>query len=75
MTLEEALEFAHSKRDRLVKNEVFFAFSSENSINNQDIFHKQYSFYRDQMTILTLNMNRCLGLIQDQLAKEKKEKK
>ncbi|KAK8799336.1 hypothetical protein JH06_5014 [Blastocystis sp. subtype 4] len=53
MTLDEALKFAKEKHERLVKNE--------------DIFHKQYNYYRDQTTILTLNMNRCLAFLQDQV--------
>ena len=35
MTLEEALEFAHSKRDRLVKNEVLFALALKTKLTTR----------------------------------------
>ena len=50
MTLEEALKFSQDKLVALTKNE--------------EKFRKQYDFYRDQETILILNMNRCYAYIQ-----------
>ncbi|KAK8808856.1 hypothetical protein WA538_002239 [Blastocystis sp. DL] len=60
MTFEEALQFAKDKHERLVKSE--------------ETFHKQYNYYRDQSTVLTLNMNRCLAFLQAEMAKEKEKK-
>lgn len=50
MTLEEALKFSQDKLAALTKNE--------------EKIRQQYNYYRDQETILTLNMNRCYAYIQ-----------
>lgn len=52
---------------------------------NQEKARKLFNFYRDQNTILTLNLNRCYAMIQsdvmsfnsydDQIAKEKEAQK
>ncbi|CBK20980.2 uncharacterized protein [Blastocystis hominis] len=57
MTLEEALKFSQDKLAALTKNE--------------EKIRQQYNYYRDQETILTLNMNRCYAYIQSDLNKSK----
>lgn len=56
MTLEEALKFSQDKLAELTKSE--------------EKIRQQYNFYRDQETILTLNINRCFAYIQSDVGGE-----
>ena len=54
--MEEALKFSQDKLAALTKNE--------------EKIRQQYNYYRDQETILTLNMNRCYAYIQSDVGCE-----